>query len=263
MKCKYTKHQIIESIKHWQKRLQSMNEAEDQLLQALSDAFEKSKLFSKTYKGKFNEDFFRRAYDILNEHFFSSKLDEIPVYYKADADIRDFLVKREYDLLKIPLLFFGTHSVILENDKNTLKWTDDLDLHDDVILLNKDHIEDKSLIFAIACLCHEMIHYYDRLFGEYCDFIKYSVITGIDKNIHNTLTFEDMKDKANELGINVIQEIPKNRSNEVLDKDAIELLYKQAQEHGLILEGEEREKADANLSNIAFLKSGGAVITTF
>ena len=47
-----------------------MNEAEDQLLQALSDAFEKSKLFSKTYKGKFNEDFFRKAYDILNEHFF-------------------------------------------------------------------------------------------------------------------------------------------------------------------------------------------------
>ena len=72
-----------------------------------------------------------------------------------------------------------------------------------------------------------------------------------------------MKDKANELGINVIQEIPKNRSNEVLDKNAIELLYKQAQEQGLILEGEEREKADANLSNIAFLKSGGAVITTF
>jgi len=127
--------------------------------------------------------------------------------------------------LKIPLLFFGTHSVILENDKNILKWIDDFDLHDDVILLNKDHIEDKSLIFAIACLCHEMIHYYDRLFGEYCNFVKFAIITNIKKNIHNTLTFEDMKDKANKLGINVIQDIPKEKNTEILDKEAIALLY--------------------------------------
>ena len=126
-----------------------------------------------------------------------------------------------------------------------------------------NHITNKSLSFLIACLCHEMIHYYDRLFGEYCDFTKYSIITGIDKNIHNTFTFEDMKDKANNIGIDVIQEIPKNKSDEILDKEAIELLYKQAQEQGLILEGEKRMNSDKNLSNITFLETGGAVMTTF
>ena len=202
-----------------------MNEAEDQLLQALSDAFEKSKLFSKTYKGKFNEDFFRKSYDILNEHFFLSKLDKIPIYYKFDADIRKFLINRKINKNDIPNLFFGTHSILYDNDPKTLKMTDELIIHDDVILLNKDHIEDKSLIFAIACLCHEMIHYYDRLFGEYCDFAKFTIITNIKKNIHNTFTFENMKDKANELGINVIQEIPNGKNAEILDKEAIALLY--------------------------------------
>jgi len=232
-------------------------------MKALSDEFEKSKLFSKTYKANFHEDFFKRCYRILNEHFFSSKLDEIPVYYRSDVEIRDFLIKRKSNQIKIPHHFLGTYSVILENDRKTLRWTDVLDLHDDVILLNKDHIESKSLIFAIACLCHEMIHYYDRLLGEYCDFAKYSIITGIDKNIHNTFTFEDMKDKANNIGIDVIQEIPKNKSDEILDKEAIELLYKQAQEQGLILEGEKRMNSDKNLSNITFLETGGAVMTTF
>ena len=261
MQRKYTKHQIIESIKHWQKKLQLIDEAEDQLLQALSDAFEKSKLFSKTYKGKFNEDFFRRAYDILNEHFFQSKLDKIPVYYKSDADIRKFLVNRKNKKQEIPELFFRTHSVLYDNDPKTLKWSDELILHDDVILLNKDHIEDKSLIFAIACLCHEMIHYYDRLFGEFCDFRKCCLMTGLNRNIHNTLTFEDMKDKANELGINVIQEIPKNKNAEILDKEAIELLYKKFQ-NGEIIAEDESIKDPSTI--IAIYENGkGGCITTF
>lgn len=231
------------------------------MLQALSDAFEKSKLFSKTYKGKFNEDFFRKAYDILNEHFFLSKLNQIPVYYMSDDDIRKFLIDRNSDSLKIPKIFYGAHSVILENNIKTIKWTDILDLHDDVILLNRDHIDSKSLIFAVSCLCHEMIHYYDRLFGEYCDFTKYEYIVNISKNIHNTMTFENMKDKANELGINVIQEIPKEKNAEILDKEAIELLYRQAQKQGLIAEKD--SSIDVVSDRISLMPDGRAVINTF
>jgi len=105
---------------------------------------------------------------------------------------------------EIPDLFFGVHSVLYDNDLNTIKWTDKLILHDDVILLNMNHIHNKSLSFLIACLCHEMIHYYDRLFGEYCDFTKYTLITRIKKDKHNTMTFETMKEEANNLGIKVI-----------------------------------------------------------
>ena len=238
-----------------------MNEAEDQLLQALSDAFEKSKLFSKSYKRKFNEDFFRKAYDILNEHFFLSKLDKILVYYKSDADIRKFLINRKMNKNDIPDLFFGSYAILYDNDPETLKMTDELIIHDDVILLNKDHIEDKSLIFAIACLCHEMIHYYDRLFGEYCDFAKFTIITNIKKNIHNTMTFENMKDKANELGINVIQEIPKGKNAEILDKEAIALLYQKFQNGEIIVENNSLD--DSNMIISRFENGKGGSITVF
>lgn len=141
-----------------------MNEAKDQLLQALSDEFEKDKLFNKTYKTVFNEDFFKRSYSILNEHFFSSRLSKIPIYYKSDTSIRNFLINRKTNKDDIPSLLFGAYAILYDNDPKSLKMTDNLMIHDDVILLNKDHIEDKSLIFAIACLYHEMIHYYDRLY---------------------------------------------------------------------------------------------------
>lgn len=36
---------------------------------------------------------------------------------------------------EIPDLFFGTYSVLYDNDLKTIKWNDKLILHDDVILL--------------------------------------------------------------------------------------------------------------------------------
>ena len=162
----------------------------------------------------------------------------------------------------IPNLFFGTHSILYDNDPETLKMTDELIIYDDVILLNKYFIEDKSLIFAIACLCHEMIHYYDRLFGEYCDFAKFAIITNIKKNIHNTMTFENMKDKANELGINVIQEIPKEKNAEILDKEAIALLYQKFQNGKIIVENN-NDTSDSNMIISKFENGKGGSIAIF
>ena len=86
-------------------------------------------------------------------------------------------------------------------------------------------------------------------------------MTGLNRNIHNTLTFEDMKDKANELGINVIQEIPKNKNAEILDKEAIELLYKKFQNGEIIAEDESRKDPS---TIIAIYENGkGGCITTF
>ena len=38
---------------------------------------------------------------------------------------------------------------------------------------------------------------------------------------HNTMTFETMKEEANNLGIKVIQQIPKDKDAEILDKEGI------------------------------------------
>lgn len=51
--------------------------------------------------------------------------------------------------------------------------------------------------------------------------------------------------------------------NKAFNKEAIDLLYWQVQEQDLILEVKNVKNVNANLSNIAFLKLDGEVITTF
>lgn len=73
------------------------------------------------------------------------------------------------------------------------------------------------------------------------------------------MTFETMKDKANDLGIKVIQQIPVDKDTEVLDKEGIELLFKKAQEEGLLLEGEERLEANIDGITANKTKHGGSI----
>ena len=82
MKDKYIKKQIIESIRYWQNVLKKINESENQLMQALSNAFGKDKLFSRNFKDRFNEDFFNKCYNIFNKYLFFSKLDKIHIFYQ-------------------------------------------------------------------------------------------------------------------------------------------------------------------------------------
>ena len=261
MKKRYTKHQILEAIKFWENVLKRIDESKSLLLNILFKTFKTNDLL-KPFNGVIDDMLIIKCFNILNEYFFSSKLKNIPLKYLSDNEARKFLIEREMKNNDIPKIFFGAHSVLYDNDINTLKWTDELMLHDDVILLNSNHIDGKSISFLIACLCHEMIHYYDWLFGEYCDFTKYAMMTGIKKDKHNTMTFETMKNEANEIGIKVIQEIPTNKDAEILDKKGIELLYRKAKENGLILEKENRIK-NCNIDGITFSidKSGGSINT--
>ena len=76
------------------------------------------------------------------------------------------------------------------------------------------------------------------------------------------MTFETMKEEANNLGIKVIQQVPQDKDAEILDKEGIELLFKKAQAEGLVLERENQSKTDT--SEITFFKNKpGCVINTF
>ena len=78
---------------------------------------------------------------------------------------------------------------------------------------------------------------------------------------HNTMTFETMKEEANNLGIKVIQQIPKDKDAEILDKEGIELLFKKAQTEWLVLENEILHN---NIDGITVNKNGiGGSINIF
>ena len=70
-----------------------------------------------------------------------------------------------------------------------------------------------------------------------------------------------MKDKANELGINVIQEITKGKDEEILDKAAIEIIYKKFQNGEIIVENENIYYSNTIIT--IYENGKGGCITTF
>ena len=61
--------------------------------------------------------------------------------------------------------------------------------------------------------------------------------------------------------MHVIQEISKGKNAEILDKEAIALLFKKAQEEGLVLEAEHEKKDTESISY--FYSRPGCVINMF
>ena len=134
MNSYYTKQQIVEAIKHWKSVLKRMDESKNALLSELFATFNINDLL-KLFNGRIDSKLLDDCYIILNKYLFSLKLPKLPVMYKSDTEIRNFLIQRNMKEDEIPDLFFGTYSVLYDNDLKTIKWNDKLILHDDVILL--------------------------------------------------------------------------------------------------------------------------------
>lgn len=69
-----------------------------------------------------------------------------------------------------------------------------------------------------------------------------------------------MKDRANSIRIDVIQEISKKKNSKILDKEAIELLYQKFQ-NGEIIAEDENEDSSSIISE--FENGKGGSITVF
>lgn len=75
------------------------------------------------------------------------------------------------------------------------------------------------------------------------------------------IVYEIEMQEENNLEIKTIQQIPQDKYADVLDKEAIELLFKKAQAEGLIFEG---KKPHYNIDGITINKNGiGGSINTF
>lgn len=124
-------------------------------------------------------------------------------------------------------VFLGDHYVIIENDPDTLKYDDKLNYSHEIVFLNADKLKYRSFIMNIATICHEMIHVYDRQFGdgESLDKLylmnKISAIRYNDLS-HHTITFIDKQKLAIANNVKLITAMDKKEK--ILDKDAIKLL---------------------------------------
>lgn len=170
MNHKYTRQQIIESIKYWKNVLKTLDESKSPLLDAFAEKFGKNVVFSRQPYVLTNQCAIEIA-KILNDVLFDSKIVTFPdikvlTYGQFCKEYRfcesNYCNKPFYKIICPKNVFFGDHYIVIENDLNTLKPNDNLIYSHEIIFLNLDKLKYRSFIMNAATLCHELIHTYDR-----------------------------------------------------------------------------------------------------
>lgn len=83
----------------------------------------------------------------------------------------------------------GVHLCICNKDNEEIDEDTLLSFDDNIIMINKDIMHNRTFIFNVTTICHEMIHYYDTKYGDYSDLYKKCVINGMKFSGHYTQTF--------------------------------------------------------------------------
>ena len=204
----YTRQQIFEAIQYWTRQLKTLDENVNKTIDMLVDAFGEMRVFSHNYDYILTSEDLEKIYKLLNYSLFNNILGTIQLEYWPEAFI---ISKMNENSLKSGVFnsqvssaqCYGAFSAVAKDivgiDNNVM----DIDIVEPIIMINKTYLKKCIFIFAVASICHEMIHYYDSFSKEF--HLKY-----IEWKKHNT-QFDQHKDKvfqemlriANEQGIDV------------------------------------------------------------
>lgn len=233
---RYSRRQIAEAIKHWQNVLKQLDESKSPLLDAFAEEFGADVVFSNQ-PFEMNDAIANRMFKILNDTLFDSKIPIVPVKYMSYDDIcrydcqfyNKYKEPKDDEYVNPPITIYGMHSAIVLN--KTFKYDEPLMFaKEEFIYLNSSKIKNTSFALNTASLCHEMIHAYDRFFGEYQDRYKAKFISNSELKIHDTPTFERKMKEANDNYIKVVKMIPKKQTVNQSNDNAIELALKALKE---------------------------------
>jgi len=214
-----------------------MDESKSHLLDKFAKIFGEDVVFSNKPFIQ-NDKNINVIFDIFNAYLFDNMLNKTILLKclpyddicKAAKIVYDKYKKpTDADYISPPTSIYGMHFAIVLNDVFT--YDDPLIFADEEILfLNESNIGNKSFALYASSLCHEMIHYYDRLYGEYKDKYKAYFISKKKIDLHNTSTFERKMKEANDNYINVVKNIPKTQTPSQSDNKAIDLVLQSLKE---------------------------------
>lgn len=209
MKKTYTKRQILEAITYWQNALKEMNENRQTLLMCLRRKF--GDAVDNQHVMLIQTQFEKKMYKILNVFMFDNMLNAIPIKLMSIDDIIEDLHQQDknngiqyqdYDDKKESYGFYTNLATIDSNyPENKQIFSLKYDHH--MIYLNADLCNGLSFIKQTAVLCHEMIHYFDALYGQYKKQHQLSYLKNRKFDDHSTSTFIKMKRKARKMEIPV------------------------------------------------------------
>ena len=209
MQKKYTKHQIVEAIKHWESLLKRMDEKQQTLMSRLVKVFGEDLV--KNQHVNLSQSQVEQLYKILNNFVFDNILDDIPVKLMDIDNIIEEL-HRQDEVENIPYQdysskkkSYGFYINVGDVDESLSdnKQIFSLKYRNHMIYINQSKCNGLSFLKQVAVLCHEMIHYYDALYGQYKKFHQISYLQKREKNDHLTPTFKQKKKDARTMEIPV------------------------------------------------------------
>lgn len=210
MKKQYTREQITEAISYWTRQLKLMDESCSKCVDALINEFGHDRVVSREYDYNLTKEDLKRIYDVLNFTLFRNDLGPVRLEYWPEGFVVDKLnensvksgdLETKFDSAPCYGAFSAVCKDVLDKDGNIV----DIVISDDIIMLNKTYLKDCIFIFAVASICHEMIHYCDRFTTEFHDKQLAASQTKGDFDSHKDELFQQMMKEANAQGINVTE----------------------------------------------------------
>lgn len=194
-----------------------LREAKTKLLTACEDKFGKSLVYSPKMDFDFtNTQNFWSIYDILNAYLFANKLPN-KRHIKIYACLKNDLIALSKQVNLIGDTSKDRYAIYApEIDINTSK------LKGESIFLLDDYGK-KTFLFAVSCICHELIHCFDAHNGILIRIMKEDEKLNIDRS-HQTPCFVRYMKLAAMEGIRVMTN-GNNTPYDILNQEAIQFAY--------------------------------------
>ena len=206
--------------------LEFLNENQKrQLILDIEKYFSKRKI-NIFQKNQINDDDILFIFKIVNKHLFNNKLKKIDIVVDNTKNIIQ-IVKDCYKKYNLTFTGFNTefvafcNGIITNSDEelNNIEDTSLINIADIKIFINKDYISKCLTIEVVDYIAHEMIHYYDYLYGTFKQDYLNAYLTNNDIESHKTLTFNIYRNKANKFGLNITDIVKIRESKVVIDKN--------------------------------------------
>ena len=115
MNKQYTKHQIVEAIKHWESVLKKMDETTHNLLSIFIDKYGNDLVLTDNRSFNFDNRIAYELFDMLNNNVFNSKLPKTKIFYEAYNEIIAELKRRKSIIPSNT--FYGMFNTIAKDEK--------------------------------------------------------------------------------------------------------------------------------------------------
>lgn len=181
-------------------RIIDESEKNNACIDELVEQFGKEQVFDKN-KNNLNQNDYCKIFDILNKHIFKNNLKKIQINYFSFDKIIKTLKNNAVSIENLPendifAFYFVSYDIVHQSKSMNIK--------NEIIFLNKDNLQHMNFIYAVNVICHEMIHYYDRLFGEYETIVASEIKKRNSQNFHYTTTFLTKQRQAYNMRLYII-----------------------------------------------------------